>query len=87
MSKQRIFISKRTGNITALCDDIIDNIPDLGPKKIQRKANVEFDNKLNQWVISELTGEVLGSAMKRSDAINKEKELMNQRIKEEMYAK
>lgn len=87
MAKQKIFVSKRTGNIVALCDDVIDNIPDLGPKKIQRKANVEFDNTQEKWVISELTGEVLGVASKRSDAIDREKELMNERIKNEMHAK
>lgn len=87
MAKQKIFISKRTGNIVALCDDIIDNIPDLGPKKIQRKANVEFDNASGNWVISELTGEVLGVASRRSDAIDRERELMNERIKGEMSNK
>ncbi len=85
MAKHKIFISKRTGNIVSLCDDVIDNIPDLGPKKIQRMANVEFDNSQNSWVISELTGESLGSAPTRSEAISQEISLMNERIKTKMH--
>lgn len=87
MAKTKIFISKRTGNVVALCDDVIDNIPDLGTKKIQRMANVEFDNPTEKWRITELTGELLGVASKRSEAIEEEKKLMNLRIKGYMHEK
>lgn len=83
MAKRKIFIDRRTGDVVALCDNIIDNIPTLGTKTIHRVADVEFNNVSKEWEIVDCkTKAILGSRPRRDEAIALEIELMTERIKD-----
>lgn len=84
MAKHKIFVNKRTGGVVALCDNIIDNSPDLGVKIINRAADVEFNNDTKLWEIIAPDGTILGTDTRRDLAIKKEIELMNTRIRESL---
>jgi hypothetical protein len=80
MAKRKIFING-SGDVVALCDNIIENASDLGTRTIHRVADVEFNNKTDEWEIIDCkTGEILGSDKERSKAIDKEIDLMNARL-------
>ena len=83
MAKKRIFID-RHGNVKALCDNVLENIPGLGPREIHRAADVEFNNTLQVWEIITPDGKVIGSHARRDEAIKLEVKLMNERIREEL---
>jgi len=85
MAKKKIFIN-RNGDVVAICDGIIENIPALGTKTIKRLANVEFNNAqdVQKWEVIDLNGKVLASHHLRSEAIKIEVELMTQRLRENM---
>lgn len=85
MAKKRIFID-RSGNVKALCDNVLENIPGLGPKEIYRAADVEFNNALQLWEIITPDGKVIGSHKRRDEAIKLEITLMNSRLKKELIA-
>ncbi len=79
MAKRRIFID-RSGNIQALCDNVLENIPGLGPKHINRAADVEYNNEKHVWEIITPDGEIIGQHERRDKAIELEIKLMNEKI-------
>ncbi len=83
MAKKRIFID-RSGDIQALCDNVLENIPGLGPKLIYRAADVEYNNEKQVWEIITPDGVVIGEHARRDKAIELEVELMNERMKNQL---
>lgn len=83
MAKKRIFIDS-LGNVKALCDNVLENIPGLGPKEIHRAADVEFNNTLQVWEIITPDGKVIGSHSRRDKAIELEIQLMNGKLRQEL---
>lgn len=82
MAKRKIFIDK-DGNIKALCDNILENIPGIGFREINRAADVEFNNTAQVWEIIH-NGQVIGSHVRRDKAIELEIQLMNAKLKNEL---
>lgn len=82
MAKRKIFIDKN-GNVKALCDNILENIPGIGQREINRAADVEFNNTSQLWEIIH-NGEVIGSHARRDKAIELEIQLMNSKLKNEL---
>lgn len=83
MAKHKIFIDKH-GNVKALCNNVLENIPKLGSREIHRAADVEFNNTSQVWEIITPDGEVLGSHERRDEAIKLEIKLMNERLRLEL---
>jgi hypothetical protein len=82
MAKRKIFIDK-DGNVKALCDNVLENIPGIGARDIQRAADVEFNNELQVWEIIR-NGKVLGFHPRRDEAIKLEITLMNNMLEREL---
>ena len=83
MAKKRIFIDK-DGNAKALCDNVLENIPNLGTRQIYRAADVEFNNDTQVWEIITPDGVVIGSHPRRDEAIKLEIKLMNEKLRSEL---
>lgn len=84
MAKKKIFVSKKTGGVIALCDNKIDNTPALGDRIIKRAADVEFNNDLKKWEILSPGGEILGQGDRRDTTIALEITLVEKQIKEDL---
>ena len=85
MAKHRIFVDK-DGNVTALCDNILENIPNLGSKEIQRAADVEYNNYKQVWEIITPDGVIIGTHKRRDEAIKLEINLMNEKLRSQLTA-
>ncbi len=83
MAKKRIFIDP-AGNVKALCDNILENIPNLGKREIKRAADVEFNNAKQVWEIITPDGFVIGEHPRRDEAIKLEIQLMNAKLRTEL---
>lgn len=83
--RSRFIISADGNTIIGLCDDIMENIPDLGEKHIERAADVEFNNDPNKkvWEIILPDGTVAGEHARRDKAIELEREVVYTRLKNE----
>lgn len=83
MAKKRIFVTKE-GNVITLCDNKIDNNPDLGDKTIKRAADVEFNNARQVWEIIAPDGTILGEHPRRDEAIKMEIDIVSERIRQSL---
>lgn len=82
MAKRKIFINKH-GDVKALCDNTLENIPGIGQREITRAADVEFNNISQMWEIIH-DGEVIGTHERRDEAIKLEIQLMNAKLQSEL---
>lgn len=80
MAKHKIFVAA-DGNISALCNNRLEYISELGKKHIARAADVEFNNTKGVWEIITPEGEIIGSHPRRPEAIKLEIKLMEERLK------
>lgn len=80
-NRSRLFID-RNGNLTALCDNIIDNVPDLGTRHIKREANIKFNNATQVWEVQALDGTVMAEHHRRDAAVQLERMLVNMTLQD-----
>jgi hypothetical protein len=71
------------GNIRGLANDILDKLSSLGPKKVNRVSNVEFDENSQCWVAIGLSGETIAAGKSRSEVIAAEQAFFNTEIEKE----
>lgn len=83
MAKVRLYVNSG-GNVKSLCDGIIDDIPALGDKFIERAANIEYSNDEKTWVITHKDGTRIGTANTHGEAVTKERAHLNEEFREEL---
>lgn len=83
MAKHKLFITS-SGDIFALCNNIIENVKGLGKKEIHRAADVEFNNPSQKWEVITPDSKVLGAFTTRAEAISFEITQMNELLKQKL---
>ena len=80
-SDELILIVDPDGQVSGLYTDALE-LAALGELEVTRASHVEFDGAAQEWVISLLDGEVVGSRKRRVDALALERELLQARMLE-----
>ena len=83
MAKVRLYVNSG-GDVKSLCDGIIDDIPELGDKFIERAANIEYSNDENTWVITHKDGHRIGTAKTHGEAVEKERAHLDHEFRTEL---
>lgn len=79
-SKKSTLFIDRFGNLTAICDNVVDNIPEFGNRTIRREANIRFNNPSQVWEVLSLENEVMAEHPRRDQAVKLEKMIVNMQL-------
>jgi hypothetical protein len=80
--RSTIYIDK-DGNLSGLVDDRIDKLNALGPKKVERVSDVEFDHAEQLWVATDMQGNVIAKNPVRGLVIEDEREHFNRQLEQQ----
>ena len=79
---ETIYINSN-GDLLGLNGYILDNLS-IGPKKVSRVSEIEFNHSLQLWEAVDGDGNIIGRDTSRQTLVEKEKDYLNNKI-EKLY--